>query len=65
MKSKVIPTLLGAVAGALLAGAAVFAAYRGNLAIAGIMIVSQAVAFVIFVLTIASKRRASRALSDS
>ena len=60
MKSNVIPVFLGAVAGVLLAGGAVYAAYRGNLAPAVLLVGCQAVAFVIFVRALLSKRSRSR-----
>ena len=60
MKTNTIPLLLGTAAGVLLAGGAVYTAYRGNLAPAVILIACQAAAFVIFVRALLSKSPRSR-----
>ena len=63
MKTKIIMSLLGSAFGAVLAGAAVFAAYRGSLVFAGILIGCQAVAFAFFIWAITARQKAARTTS--
>ena len=63
--NSIIPALIGAGAGALLAGVAVLEAYRGNLTFAYILIICQVVAFFVFVRAFITRHLAPRAPLDS